>query len=245
MEKETLRRIAGLKDRIDGNFTASDWRTVGLLTDHEVLIQTHPRLLRSLNFGDDDYGDCVLSVLKTIAGDNEAHLDDVEKYLDQHYPSKATEYVSAAPAARIITFSPTAFQVPEGEVDPALVSVMMPFASDFNGVYAAIKAAVEVNNLKCERADNVWEHATIIQDIFSLIFRSRIVIVDFTGKNPNVMYETGIAHTLGKVVIPITQSIDDVPFDIRHHRVQKYLPNTEGLEGLKQKLTAKIASLIA
>ncbi|MCT7486360.1 hypothetical protein N5T98_04880 [Aliarcobacter cryaerophilus] len=63
----------------------------------------------------------------------------------------------------------------------------------------------------CKRADDIWEDHTFIQDIFSLIYKSKIVIVDFTGKNPNVMYETGIAHTLGKIVI---QNLAD----IQHHR---------------------------
>lgn len=47
------------------------------------------------------------------------------------------------------------------------------------------------------------------------------------------MYETGIAHTLGKHVLPITQSLDDVPLDMRHHRTIKYLPNAEGMAGFK------------
>jgi hypothetical protein len=76
-----------------------------------------------------------------------------------------------------------------------------------------------------------------------LVFRAGAVVVDFTGKNPNVMYETGIAHTLGKIVVPVTQSLDDVPFDMKHHRVQKYLPNTQGLEELRTKLTTKLTQL--
>ena len=65
----------------------------------------------------------------------------------------------------------------------------------------------------------------------------------FSGKNPNVFYEIGIAHTLGKNVIPITQNIDDVPFDLRHHRVLTYLKNNEGLQELKNILKKKIESI--
>ena len=83
----------------------------------------------------------------------------------------------------------------------------------------------------------------IIQDIFNLVFRAGVVLVDFTGKNPNVMYETGIAHTLGKIVIPISQSLDDVPFDMKHHRVQKYLASRQGLEELRVKLAGKLGQL--
>ena len=83
--------------------------------------------------------------------------------------------------------------------------------------------------------------SVIVQDVFNLIFRAQAVVVDFTGRNPNVMYETGIAHTLGKHVVPISQSLDDVPFDMSHHRVQKYLPNKEGLGTLQAKLRSKLA----
>src|ERR1035441_10621327 len=58
--------------------------------------------------------------------------------------------------------------------------------------------------------------------VFNLVFRAGVVLVNFTGKNPNVMYETGIAHTLGKIVIPISQSLDDVPFDMKHHRSEEH-----------------------
>jgi hypothetical protein len=62
-------------------------------------------------------------------------------------------------------------------------------------------------------------------------------------KNPNVMYETGIAHTLGKHVIPITQAVEDIPFDIRHHRVLKYLPNKEGYASLSSKLGSRLRQI--
>jgi len=117
---------------------------------------------------------------------------------------------------------------------------MMPFAMDFNSTYEAIKRAASECGLRCLRADDIWEETTIVQDIFNLIFRAQVVIVDFSGKNPNVMYETGIAHTLGKHVVPISQSMEDVPFDMRHHRVLKYLRNNEGLRRLTSELVTKL-----
>jgi len=54
------------------------------------------------------------------------------------------------------------------------------------------------------------------------------------------MYETGIAHALGKHVIPISQSFGDIPFDMTHHRVLKYLNNNEGLGDFESKLANKL-----
>ncbi len=92
---------------------------------------------------------------------------------------------------------------------------MMPFSAGFDGVYAALGAAAEAVGKKCQRADDIWNHDAIIQDVVSLICKSSVVICDLTGKNANVFYEAGIAHSLGKDVILNTQSADDVPFDLR------------------------------
>jgi len=52
----------------------------------------------------------------------------------------------------------------------------------------------------------------------------------------NVFYELGIAHTLGRTVIIITQNEDDIPFDLRHLRYFKYEDNKEGWKKLKETL---------
>ena len=58
-----------------------------------------------------------------------------------------------------------------------------------------------------------------------------------------MFYEAGIAHTLGKHVIPITQSEHDIPFDLQHHRYIKYLNNSEGITELQRALSSRIATL--
>ncbi len=89
------------------------------------------------------------------------------------------------------------------------------------------------------------EHSTIIQDIYSLIHKSAVVVCDFSGKNPNVFYEAGIAHSLGRPVIPIVQHAADIPFDLQHHRAIIYHNNSEGLEKLKTQLAKRIETLLA
>lgn len=124
-----------------------------------------------------------------------------------------------------------------------LVSVMMPFKADFNPVFSTLKSAAEALGLRCARADDIWEHHAIIQDIVNLIAQARVVICDCSGKNPNVFYEIGIAHSLGKEVILISQSEDDVPFDLRHLRYVRYLPNTEGLTALSQAVQSRLQTV--
>jgi hypothetical protein len=140
---------------------------------------------------------------------------------------------------------PTVFKIAEHEnIDPALVSAMMPFDPAFNAVYESIREAADNVGLRCERADDIWENSVIIQDVVSLIDRSRIVICDCTGRNPNVFYEAGIAHTLGREVILITQKDDDIPFDLQHLRYVKYLNNGEGRTELKQSLQNRMQTLL-
>jgi hypothetical protein len=236
-------RLIELRARIVDRFNKGHWEELGLLTDASELITGHDRLLRSLYFGDDDYEGNVLTVLREIVESKPQTLSIIEAYLDKRFPGEST-YVSAKPSERRITFVPYVFQVPDAHVELDLVAVMMPFTMEFNGVYESIKGATAISNLRCLRADDMWENTTIVQDIFNLIFRAQIVVVDFSGKNPNVMYETGIAHTLGKHVIPISQALEDVPFDMRHHRVLTYLPNKEGLSKLSSDLATKLRQMV-
>jgi hypothetical protein len=240
MDKVTGERILKIRERIVSNFTAENWEEIGLLTGGSDIIDHHSRLLRSLSWNDEDYSGNVLSVIKTIVEHDPRQLPIIEEYLDKHFEQESL-YVSAKPAERKVTFSPYVFDVPDCYPEPDLISLMMPFSKEFTDVSNAIKQASENEGFRCLRGDDIWEESTIIQDIFNLIYKSQIVIVDFTGKNPNVMYETGIAHTLGKHVIPISQSIDDAPFDMRHHRVLKYLHNGEGLDKLVKDLSQKIS----
>jgi hypothetical protein len=126
-----------------------------------------------------------------------------------------------------------------------LVSVMMPFSADFDGIYRTIEEAVVTTGLRCSRADNFWEHHAIIQDIVNLIVRARVVICDCSGRNPNVFYEAGIAHALGKDVIILTQSENDIPFDLRHLRYIRYLNNGEGQRTLADAISARLKTLIS
>ncbi len=82
-----------------------------------------------------------------------------------------------------------------------------------------------------------------MQDVVNLIDRSHVVIADCTGRNPNVSYEIGIAHTLGREVILITQIEADVPFELRHLRYVAYLNNGEGRAVLAQALQQRLEAL--
>lgn len=104
--------------------------------------------------------------------------------------------------------------------------VLMPFSEghDLQRVFSEhVKAVLETRcGLRCERADDIYGISGVMQSVWEGINRARLVVAELTGRNPNVFYELGIAHTLGKPVIMLTQSMDFVPFDLRHLRCIVY-----------------------
>jgi hypothetical protein len=138
---------------------------------------------------------------------------------------------------------PRVFQLSANPVRPKLVTVMMPFSRDFSEAYEPVKLALEAEGFECKRADDFWLHAHILHDIIELICTATVVVCDLSGKNPNVFYEAGIAHTLGKEVILIARSMDDVPFDLRALRCITYLNNGEGRTKLAAEVLARVQTV--
>ncbi len=236
-------QLLQMKNLVVEDFDESNWKELGALTNTLDQVESHPRLQRSLSWGDPDYDGLALTFLRKMIGSNDENLTIVQVYVSKKCTALGEDISSEATSERKVVFSPNIFNLPSESVDPNLVSVMMPFDPSLKSVFISIQSAAQQQGLESIKADDIWNHSTIIQDIFSLIFRSFIVVCDFTGKNPNVFYEAGIAHTLGKHVIPIAQSEQDIPFDLQHHRYIKYLNNSQGLGELQKSLTSRFSTL--
>lgn len=243
LSKEDHQKLVLLTEVAIENFDSSDWKTLGARTNLLDYINNHNRLLRSLSWEDDDYEGCAHTVMSKLATMDQANLQIIEDYVTSKYGNIGENISTALSKSRTITFSPSVFDVPDCQVDQSLVAVMSPFAAEFEKVFRAIDLAAATVGYRVLRAKDIWQHSTVIQDVFSLIFEAKIVVCDFTGKNPNVFYEAGIAHTLGKHVVPITQNADDIPFDLRHHRFLPYLNNGEGRVALEKALAERFNTL--
>jgi hypothetical protein len=98
------------------------------------------------------------------------------------------------------------------------VFTLMPFDAEFEDVYRlGIRPACEAAGAYCERVDDQIFQESILQRIYNQIAKADLVIADMTGRNPNVFYETGYAHALGKRVILLTRDVNDIPFDLKHY----------------------------
>ena len=101
--------------------------------------------------------------------------------------------------------------------------VLMPFKPEFRDVYeSGIKPACEAVGVYCDRIDDQKFDETILERIYNQIQAAHLIVADMTGCNPNVFYEVGYAHALHKRVILLTKDINDIPFDLRHHRHIEY-----------------------
>lgn len=133
------------------------------------------------------------------------------------------------------------FGTPQPQKTGASVFVAMPFKEDMKAVFSDhIQKVTKALNLTCKRADDLFTANAIVQDVWSAIYHAELLIVDCTGRNPNVFYELGIAHTLGRKTILIAQSIDDIPTDIRHLRVIIYQYTPPGMSQFENELTETI-----
>lgn len=99
----------------------------------------------------------------------------------------------------------------------AFCFVLMPFSEEFDDVYRiGIKEACDKAGAYCERVDEQIYSERILDRVYNQIAKADIVVADMTGRNPNVFYEIGYAHALGKLTILLTQNADDIPFDLKH-----------------------------
>jgi nucleoside 2-deoxyribosyltransferase len=104
--------------------------------------------------------------------------------------------------------------------EKTFVFVLMPFDAGFTDIYSlGIKATVEHADMFAERVDEqVFHREGILERIYNQIEIADFIIADMSGRNPNVFYEVGYAHAKNKLCILLTKDLNDIPFDLKHHR---------------------------
>lgn len=132
-------------------------------------------------------------------------------------------------------------------IDENLCFVIMPFGAT-PGVQEIYRDHVEPLVRSCgltpQRADDIFGHHEIIVDIWRAISRARVLIADLTGRNPNVFYELGMAHAIGKDVVILTQDSKDVPFDLTHLRHIAYQYSPRGVKELERALRGTLEAVL-
>jgi hypothetical protein len=102
--------------------------------------------------------------------------------------------------------------------------VMMPFVEPLGSYYTSVyEPAIRKAGLIPKRADDdIYGTGKIIDQIWAGINSARVLVAELTGRNPNVLYELGLAHALNRPVVLVSSNENDVPFDVKHVRVIYY-----------------------
>ncbi len=116
--------------------------------------------------------------------------------------------------------------------------VLMPFAEHFDDIYKlGIKQSCLDAGAYCERVDEQIYQESMLERIYNQISKADIIIADMTERNPNVFYEVGYAHALGKTTILLTKDAGDIPFDLKHY---PHIIYNSKIVNLKEELTTRI-----
>jgi hypothetical protein len=180
--------------------------------------------------------------LKIIDSDETQQKMEAKKVAEEYINQ---EILNIDKQKRLVRIEPI-FSGRDFMINENLIFMLSPFSEPFNAIYDDhIKPTVEkINSFRCLRADNIYDNKPIIEDIWKSINEAKIIIAELTGKNPNVFYEVGIAHTIGKEVILITQNLEDVPFDLRHLRCIIYEYTPRGVQLLENNLENTIRNIL-
>jgi hypothetical protein len=124
--------------------------------------------------------------------------------------------------------APVQFRKFAADIDSPQLFVVMHFGEPYDTLYRDVitPAAIELG-FAPYRADDVYRPGLVLEDIIQGLVESDIVVAEITPQNPNVFYELGYAHAVGKPTILLAERGRDLPFDIHGYRCIFY-DNTIG-----------------
>lgn len=137
-------------------------------------------------------------------------------------------------------FTNFGINIDDYKVIPHTVFCLMPFNRNYDKLYTNIRLICENNDIECQRSDEVVEPGFILKQILELILQSQLILAVIDGRNPNVFYEIGIAHALGKTVILLAEDTKaNKVYDISYNRMILY----SSMLDLKKKLGNALKSI--
>ncbi len=123
----------------------------------------------------------------------------------------------------------------------------MPFREPFDRYFERIVApTIRSAGLEPKRGDSLFRSSPVMDDVWQMIREAEIIVAELTTQNANVFYELGLAHAASKPVILLSETMDDVPFDLRSLRVITYdKHDPDWGEVLRRKLATSIKETLA
>jgi len=101
-------------------------------------------------------------------------------------------------------------------------------------ILEAVKEAASKCGVRAERIDEPQSNERITDRIIESIQRAEYVIVDLSKSRPNVFFEAGYAHGLGKIPIYFAKYGTKLEFDLKDYPVL-FFRNLKELKGIIEK----------
>lgn len=121
-------------------------------------------------------------------------------------------------------------------IDNRLVFILTPFHDNYSEDYKVIREACAQSGFNAYRGDENYIKGDIFPEMLKIIVKANLIIANVNGRNPNVLYELGIAQALDKPVILISSEPDKLPIDIKSKRFLVYRNYSELHEMIRKEL---------
>jgi hypothetical protein len=124
--------------------------------------------------------------------------------------------------------------------------LVMPFGQEWSAdVHRILAGACDAAGVRPVRGDDLFTPTDILEDIWQGINAADFVMADITGRNPNVLYELGMAHTLAKPVLILSRDARDIPIDLATRRVIVYGQSAaDWRDDLRHKISGAVAKIV-
>lgn len=113
---------------------------------------------------------------------------------------------------------------------------------ELEGINHTIKQTCALFGLTTERSDEIQHSGSITNKVKERIRTAGTIIADLSYDKPNVYYELGYAHGLGReqdVILLSSKDLSALPFDVRDLKVIYY----EGVKDLHEELEKRLSTI--
>ena len=132
------------------------------------------------------------------------------------------------------------------KIQPGTGFVLMPHRPEFRSIYdKIIEPVMAKNGIKSTIAQDIYKPGAILNQVWSCIRKSEVIVADVSGCNANVIYELGLCFGLHRLPIILLRDPNELPFNLQSLRYIQYEDSAAGAKALEQNLSAAITEFLA